>query len=606
MTIDPPRPDLAAVLSGKGTRVVDLPRWAGWFLIILTGSLVVYWSWGTWADLIIDFGRELYVAWRLSEGDVLYRDIAYFNGPFSPYLNALWFALFGVGFRTLVICNLGLLALFTVLIFRMIEDISDQMTATVACLVFLGIFSFLQLIGVGNFNFVAPYSHEATHGTMLAFLSLYWLWLYDRKGSTGFLAGAGFTLGLVALTKIELFVGALIADSAFLLMLAIDRRLSWLQGIWAPALFFVMAMLPALIAVSVLNSVLPVTNLWTGFLNRELTSMSFYQRGMGLAQPVENIIAMARWTALYVAIFGPAIWIGLTSRVNHVRRLVLAIGWAVLVLAAIVMSVGQIQWSLAFRPLPLLMVLSIGVLGVTWINPGQAPEERRATARLLSLFLLAFVFLWKMLFAARIYQYGFFLAMPATLLLVVIVLFWLPRNLEVRGGSGFPLRLTAAAVLLSTVALHLAFAGTYFERKQYSMGTGADEFRADFRANAVLKILDSIGTHVAPGETLSVLPEGVMLNYLARRSTSIPYISLMPLETIMFGEEEILRSFQDHPPDFIALVHRDTSKFGYPFFGTDYGSNIMTWVRSNYRIIEQAGETPFQSDGFGIQLLARK
>ena len=37
--------------------------------------------------LMIDFGRELYVPWQLNEGKALYRDIAYFHGPFSPYLN---------------------------------------------------------------------------------------------------------------------------------------------------------------------------------------------------------------------------------------------------------------------------------------------------------------------------------------------------------------------------------------------------------------------------------------------------------------------------------------------------------------------------------------
>ena len=64
------------------------------------------WSWGRWPDILVDFGRELYVPWRLSSGAQLYRDLAYFNGPLSPYLNALWFDLFGVGLRTLVWANL--------------------------------------------------------------------------------------------------------------------------------------------------------------------------------------------------------------------------------------------------------------------------------------------------------------------------------------------------------------------------------------------------------------------------------------------------------------------------------------------------------------------
>lgn len=41
--------------------------------------------------MIVDFGRELYVPWRLAEGDALFRDVVHFNGPLSPYLNAALF-----------------------------------------------------------------------------------------------------------------------------------------------------------------------------------------------------------------------------------------------------------------------------------------------------------------------------------------------------------------------------------------------------------------------------------------------------------------------------------------------------------------------------------
>lgn len=37
-------------------------------------------SWRRWADPIVDFGRELYIPWRLSEGAVLYRDVEDFYG----------------------------------------------------------------------------------------------------------------------------------------------------------------------------------------------------------------------------------------------------------------------------------------------------------------------------------------------------------------------------------------------------------------------------------------------------------------------------------------------------------------------------------------------
>ena len=82
----------------------------GCFVAVLGAAVAMLWlSWAKWPDPLIDFGRELYVPWMLAGGKVLYRDLLYFRGPLSPYLNALWFVLFGTGLHTLVWMNLVLL-----------------------------------------------------------------------------------------------------------------------------------------------------------------------------------------------------------------------------------------------------------------------------------------------------------------------------------------------------------------------------------------------------------------------------------------------------------------------------------------------------------------
>ena len=68
------------------------------FSLLLMAILSIYMvgiSWNKWPDLLVDFGRELYLPWQISEGAVLYRDLSYFNGPFSPYLNSIIFHFFG-------------------------------------------------------------------------------------------------------------------------------------------------------------------------------------------------------------------------------------------------------------------------------------------------------------------------------------------------------------------------------------------------------------------------------------------------------------------------------------------------------------------------------
>src|SRR5205823_149299 len=122
----PPAPAETARMRATGRRG---PAWLGPALIAGAGTAMVSWTWEKWADPLIDFGRELYVPWQLSQGRVLYADVAYLNGPLSPYLNALWFRLFGVGIRTLVICNLAILAAIVVLLYRLLEPMSDRLAA---------------------------------------------------------------------------------------------------------------------------------------------------------------------------------------------------------------------------------------------------------------------------------------------------------------------------------------------------------------------------------------------------------------------------------------------------------------------------------------------
>ena len=98
-------------------------------LIVAASVTMLAWTWGTWPDVLIDFGRERYIPWRLAQGEVLYRDIAFYNGPLSQYFNALWFYLFGASFRTLVFCNLVLLAGLMALLYYAMSKIASRWVA---------------------------------------------------------------------------------------------------------------------------------------------------------------------------------------------------------------------------------------------------------------------------------------------------------------------------------------------------------------------------------------------------------------------------------------------------------------------------------------------
>ncbi|MEC8494386.1 MAG: hypothetical protein VXZ39_05665, partial [Planctomycetota bacterium] len=110
---------------------------AGWFAVALVGALAVAIGWDRGADPLIDFGRELYVPWRLTEGDVLHRDIAWFNGPLGPWALEGWMRLFGVSLDAVQAMNAVVIALTTAAIGRVCTVIAGQLAAGIAAWLFL-------------------------------------------------------------------------------------------------------------------------------------------------------------------------------------------------------------------------------------------------------------------------------------------------------------------------------------------------------------------------------------------------------------------------------------------------------------------------------------
>jgi hypothetical protein len=97
-----------------------------------------------------------------------------------------------------------------------------------------------------------------------------------------------------------------------------------------------------------------------------------------------------------------------------------------------------------------------------------------------------------------------------------------------------------------------------------------------------------------------------MINYLLRRPSSSPYLTMLPTDEALFGEDELLGSLERHPPDVLVLVHRTTDEFGLPLFGRDYAQRTAGWIQPRYAVAFTVGDPPLQPDTrFGIRALRR-
>jgi hypothetical protein len=580
----------------------------------VVASVLFWWSWRKWPDPLVDFGRELYVPWRLTQGQMLYRDLASLFGPLSPYLNALWFSLFGVSLTTLVVCNLAILMAMTAGIHRLLAVSIDRITATAATIAILLVSGFSQYIDVGNYNFITPYAHEATHGTALsvaAFAALHEG--FSRRRQAWFLV-CGLCFGAVTLTKPEVAIAAGVAlvAGAWTMWMGAPGR-----GLWKGALSFLVG--AAMVPVAFLTyfhqtggsswpaAARAIGAGWTAASSVEIAQNEFYLRGSGLDDIVGNSARML-WS---FALFGGFAAVGLLlaairPREPIARALHIAAQITLLLAATLAIPSGRLGWAL-----PLIAATTCGWMIVRVVK-ARRTETLRTQVPLMMWSVFALALLPKIVLNGRLYHYGFFLAMPALSITVALLLGLLPAAFTGDRVAWQRARALFSGSVAIAIIPALVLSNTWYRGKTVAVSEGGDRFYASgqpamWQGPSVQSALDWLGQNAPPGATMIALPEGVMINYLSRRENPTRFINFMPPEAVAFGEHVMARSLAERPPDFLLLVHKNTTEYGYASFGStpEYGGEILPWVRRNYRTVEVIGQDPANADGRGIEILKR-
>ncbi len=585
--------------------------WSGPLVLALLFVVLAAWTWERTADPLIDFGNELYVAWRLASGDALYRDIATRNGPLSYAINAAWFLLFGASIRTLVLCNLAILAATCALVWRVFAPVCGRPVALATGLVLLAAFGFAHTLDIGNYNWVTPYQHAQTHGVALAIVGTLALaaGLRGRRPSAWGLAG--LCLGLVFLTKAELFVPL---AGAAVLALALEACAPSPRLLRAAALLALGASLPVGAAFAALAARMTALLALDGVLGNwshlgGIADDPFYLVRAGLDAPWSNALLALRAFGILALLAAACAAVDLALP-RRGRAIAGALGAAAL-FALLVSARHRIAWQELARALPLTSAIGVVVLVAASCRRRRSREELARLATLALFALLSLGLLAKMGLATRFDHYGFALAMPAALLLVAGLTSGLPRLLPA-GHGAVAGSLAAAAVAAALVAI-VGQSAARLAPKDLPVGRGADRLLAagppaSLRGQRIAEALDRLESLLPAGATLVVLPEGAGINYWIRHRNPSRYLLFLPTEIAAFGESAMLADLGANPPDFAVLAHRDPGEFGVGPFGRDprNGARLRAWLDARYERVARIGPEPFGSDGFGLLILRRR
>jgi hypothetical protein len=389
---------------------------------------------------------------------------------------------------------------------------------------------------------------------------------------------------------------------------AARRGRPWRRDAGPAALAFAAA--PAVAFLS-LSAAMPWGDAWRGVLGNWAAptaplSNPFYVAGLGFDEPVRRTLALGGGAAVLAG------WVGWAFAAQRLlgKRFEGAP-------PAVLGGFSFVHAAAACVLLPLRSA-ALGVAPFVWASAGRGAWRllrRREGGEVSGLWAVyAAALFGKMLLAPRFAQYGFALALPGAALTAAWLVAEAPRLARSRLGGGRVAGAVLAGVVAATVAVHLAWSESFNARKTFRLAPPAASVTtfgpdSDERGLFLNAFLDRAGTLIPPGATLLAMPEGAMLNFLLDRRNPTPYQLFLPEDLRLFGgEPAVVGRLERTPPDFIALLSRETREFGVGRFGADerYGAVLWRWVEAHYAEVGRVGADPVRDRRFGLSLWRRR
>jgi hypothetical protein len=352
---------------------------------------------------------------------------------------------------------------------------------------------------------------------------------------------------------------------------------------------------------------------WTSlFTQPDLVGNNYQRIVIGFDQPWANLRQHVWKTLLAIATL--CALGGLTALALRRTRAVARWSLLALAVAAALLAGSKADWGYIGR---CLLGLNLLYLGLAWsgrfrrLNASHSANEATAARRIL-LGVLAAALMGRMLLNGRIVQYGFFQAALAAMVVVAVLCAesaeWMPPG----PGRRRSVLLVAGALLLPGVIWCSNYSQRLLRAQTYAVGEGRDRFFSfppnidgtGYLINAVLEILRPFPA----GSVLFTLPEGEMINYLARRPGPLPQFQFYAFTTEGGRERAVVAALDAHPPDLVVIASRDLRDYGISRYGErdGAGQQIVQWLGQHYQITHQIGDNPLEANRCGAYVLQRK
>lgn len=560
------------------------------FIFLISMSFIILYFISIYAlNPAIDTGRELFIPYRMLNGEILYKDILNIYGALAYQINTFAYMILGAKVNTLrIFGSLNYMIIICSIWFILKELIPNCENITFfskienRCLSSLMIFFiFVTIFSPNVFNYILPYSFAITYGISFFVLSLLFFIKFAKTDIPKFAYLACFFAGGAISCKYEFLL-----YFVFLLLYILGCKKIETKNVLFSILF--LGIIPLLSYGSLF---------WQGMTSADLAKNALVMKQISKTQAVKFLYSNFAGTYFNYKIFS----------ICFIKTLILAVVSVIFYysqrfiktdkfLALIVLLFGVIGIYYASTVGFSLFAIINSILFLIYFK--QLYQNKPVFVYILSTILLSL----KTFFVVNVESYGIY-----TLPFIIISLFLIleyskfTEKEDIKNG----IKGTFFFVLALLIFIFYFISGfQIFKKKGYihteeiKNGTFFELFKKEIYtypdiANPLNEAIEYINKNTKPSDRIVVLPETQFLNFITQRPSDNLYDSLTPMYFEAFGEYNIIHHFEQTMPEYFIINNRDTSDYGKRYICDNYGREFCSFVKDNYKKVNTFGETTY-------------